>query len=453
MSFFFALVFIVLVFWRPQEWLVPQLYGLPLLDGVVYASLLGLLMETKMGRIRFPRQMPQAWLLIGLFLAAILSHVPHTYFDGIVATAPEMFKITFFALLLACVVDTEKRFRAVAAVFVVMACFMAIHALLQESRGYGFANQQPLWIPAIKNRPAHTRSLFFGIFSDPNDLAQVLTVSIPLAFLIFRNRILSLGVGTLVAVLLVQGVLATHSRGGLVAMAGTGAVMLSMMLPTRWFPFLMISMLLGALAMCPLSAGYLDMSAHERVIFWGMANEQFKHNILFGIGQGMFWQVASSMAAHNAFVHCYTEIGFVGYWFWFGLLGLGILGLWRTRRAMLWATDTDGRWLKFAAGMTLAAITGFSASAYFLSRAFVFPLFFLFAMMAVLPRLATERLAEEAEEDRQGDGADLQESTGEEQVQLLGSGKDIWLFNSVAAVISIVYIYFSIVLLNKAFYG
>ncbi len=154
---------------------------------------------------------------------------------------------------------------------------------------------------------------------------------------------------------------------------------------------------------------------------------------------------------NNAFVHCYTEIGIVGYWFWFGLLSLGILGVWRTRRAMQGAMGTDDEWLRWTAGLVLAAITGFSVSAYFLSRAFVFPFFFLCAMMAVLPRLATRMLEEESEE--QDEGSDQLDVPAEEQPNLLGSGKDIWILNSAVAVVSIFYIYFSIVLLNRAFYG
>jgi O-antigen ligase len=450
MSFFFALVFIVLVFWRPQEWLVPALYGWPMLDAVVYMSVLGVLLESKAGIIEFPRKLPQVWLLMALFVVCVFSHVPHTYFQGILDTIPVAFKITFFSLLLICVLDSDRRFRVVAGVFVAMACFMAVHALLQQSRGYGFGGQQPLWIPAIGNRPAHTRSQFFGIFSDPNDLAQMLTTALPFAFVVFRSRWLSLAFGSAVSWLLVEGVLSTHSRGGLVALAGIGGVVVALMFPKRWFPYLMAGMLLGAMALCPLSVGLLDQSAHDRVVFWGMANEKFKHNLLFGLGFGMFWQVANEKAAHNAFVHCYTEIGVVGYWVWFGLLSLGSLGIWRTRIALARARDLDGRWLRRSSGLVMAAAVGFCASAYFLSRAYVFPMFFLFAMMAAVPRLATQQLAGDEEAD-QGEGGG--EPVAEDQFELLGTGKDIWLFNSVATFVSIFYIYWSILLLNKAFYG
>jgi hypothetical protein len=45
----------ILVFWRPQDWLFPWLYGWPLLDIITIFSLVSLLMEGQAKQIRFPR--------------------------------------------------------------------------------------------------------------------------------------------------------------------------------------------------------------------------------------------------------------------------------------------------------------------------------------------------------------------------------------------------------------
>ena len=55
MTFFLTSLFMFLVFWRPQEWLFPFLYGLPILDGVVALAVLGLLIEDSAGTARVPR--------------------------------------------------------------------------------------------------------------------------------------------------------------------------------------------------------------------------------------------------------------------------------------------------------------------------------------------------------------------------------------------------------------
>ena len=96
--------------------------------------------------------------------------------------------------------------------------------------------------------------------------------------------------------------------------------------------------------------------------------------------------------------------------------------------------DSGAQWLRMYAGLTIAGLGGFCASAYFLSRAFVYPFFFLVAMLAALPPLAREYLSEDSP-------------------ALLDFGRDFMGLGTATAVGSMVYIYLSIVLLNKAFYG
>ena len=80
MSFFFLQLFIFVVFWRPQEWLVPALYGWPILDAVVFLSILGFMIEWDQGKIKVDTSRPQYFLLIGLFVAALMSILRiHTY--------------------------------------------------------------------------------------------------------------------------------------------------------------------------------------------------------------------------------------------------------------------------------------------------------------------------------------------------------------------------------------
>jgi len=433
MTFFFTFLFVFLVFWRPQEWLVTWLYGWNLLDGVFYLALLGLLIEVDAGRIRFPKDMPQVYLLGGLWFAGIMSHVAHTYFAGMMDTILPVFKVCFFTLLLFCVMDTPSRVRAVALMFVVMACFMSVNALLQERRGYGFAGIRPVYVGAKDGHPAYLRSTFFGIFEDPNDLAQMLVTSIPFAFAITKRRsFFGFLLGSGATWLFVRAMLATHSRGGIVALVATGAVMIVILLPVRWFPYLMSALLICGLALCPLSAGYLDDSAHDRVAFWGTANWVFKENPLFGVGWGMFGEyIEGDRAAHNAFVLCYTELGVFGYWFWFSLLQLGVVGAWRTKMVFKKPETQDQAWLARMAGLSIAAITGYCASAYFLTRAFVYPAFFLFALLGVLPWIARDHLPED-------------------HPRLIEPKRDLFLLCTLGTICSIFYIYFSIILLNKA---
>jgi putative inorganic carbon (hco3(-)) transporter len=433
MSFFFLSLFVCLVFWRPQEWLVPWLYGWPILNVIFAIALLAFFVEYQEGRIKARSGALQPYLLAGLWAATIMSHVANTYFAGVMETLPETYKPCIFTATFFYVLDRPSRLRTAALIFVVMSCVMAVHALMQSRLGYGFAGQPPILIPEIGNKPAHTRSLFFGIFEDPNDLAQMFATSIPFGFVITRKRSLwGFLLGCAVAWLLVAAILTTHSRGGYVGLAAVCAIMLALILPARWLPKMLVLIVLAALCLCPLSAAYMDMSAHDRVVFWGMANRVFKQNWLFGIGYNMFWQVASSRAAHNAFVYCYTELGVFGYFFWFSLLALAFRGAWRARIALGRAQTADQAWLKRFTGLSIAAMSGFITSSYFLSRAFIYPLFFLFAMLGALPFVARDHMS------------------GNHKL-VINVPTEFWI-GAVGALLSIFYIYYSIILLNKAFY-
>ena len=80
MTFVLSMLFMSLVFWRPQEWLMPWLFGWPVLDVIVYAALVTLTLEMNGGQIRLPTKAPQFYLLAGLWFASIMSHVANTYF-------------------------------------------------------------------------------------------------------------------------------------------------------------------------------------------------------------------------------------------------------------------------------------------------------------------------------------------------------------------------------------
>jgi hypothetical protein len=436
LTYFFTFIFMLLVFWRPQEWLATWLYGWPLLDAVVGLSLGALMIEANEGRLRLPIELPQIFMLAGLWAAAPISHIPHTYFAGMIGSILPVFKICFFTLLLFIVLDRTSRLRTMAWLFVAMACFMAVHSYLQQRRGYGFAGAWPVYIPPIGDAPGYHASRFYGIFADPNDLGQFFVSCIPLAFCLTRHRTLHgflLGCG--ISAFLLTALAHCHSRGAMVGLAAVVATFVLTWLPDRWFPIMLALGMVAALGMCPFAGAFLDESARDRVVFWGFANYIFKRNPIFGLGYGMFWQVVpKSRAAHNAFVSCYTELGLLGYWFWFGLIQLGVISAWKTRLALKDVQGDDAVWLKRFARYSLCAMMGFCGSSYFLSRTFLYPMFFFMAMLGVLPVVARRYLPEE-------------------KLPHFDFRKDVLLMVSLGSLGSVIYIYVSILLLNRAWGG
>jgi putative inorganic carbon (HCO3(-)) transporter len=436
MTFPLTLIFIWLVFWRPQEWLFPWMFGLPFLDAVIYMALLGLLMEGSQQTIKMPKT-PALKLAIGLWFASIMSHVAHTYFQGILNTYQETFKISLLLVLLLIVINTVNRARAVVLMFILAAIVMSAHAILQAKTGVGFGGGRPLvwWHPVKYEWILQTQ--FFGIFNDPNDLGQILLTAIPLVFAFPRrlNPVAFMMAGGVVW-LIATALLTTRSRGSLVGVVAMAACVVFMKLPTRWLPYVATLGLIVGLGMCALGgAGLLDESARERVVFWGDANRAFKASPLFGIGYGMFAEITEKgRAGHNAFVVCYTELGFFGYWFWFNLMTLGLIGCWRTRAAFQRPKTAVEAYLKRLAGLGIAAMAGFAASSYFLSRAYVYPFFFLFGLLNAIAVIAQRQLPEDHR-------------------PLLNFRKDVLMTGTLATAASIVYVYVSVLLLNRAYGG
>ncbi|MFU8780016.1 MAG: O-antigen ligase family protein, partial [Kiritimatiellia bacterium] len=297
--------------------------------------------------------------------------------------------LSFFGILLFGCCSSPRHLRWIARAFVIMALLMAFHALLQDVRGYGFAGHRPVmsWRPNVDYLVPRTR--FFGIFDDPNDMGQFLATAMPLCFVFFKKQnILTIVLSIAMVSYLYLGFATTLSRGsmiGLLASICVAAVML--IFRRRYLPVLLVGLMLG-LAVIPFSGRFLG-DAWERVNLWGEANWAFRTKPIFGIGLGMQTDYLSeSKVAHNAYVSAYAELGVFGFFFWIALIWVAAVGLLQTRSALWNTQDPEGRYLHRFSAWGLSAFAGFCASAFFLSRSFIFPLFFLTAMFGAVPFLA-----------------------------------------------------------------
>lgn len=433
MSFSLLLIFVFFVFWRPQEWLVPGLYGWPILDVVVFVSVLLMMIEWDSGKIPIDKRRPQYFLLGGLFFSAIMSHLANTYIQGLIDNWIDAFRICFFGLLFFTNMTSISRLRIVTRIFVIMAIFMCFHALLQQTRGYGFGGLEPImsWRPDLDYKVP--RSLFFGIFGDPNDLAQLFATAMPLSFLFLKKKsFIGICIGVAYCWYMYQGIESCWSRGSLL---GCIAAIITVFV-MWWGPKKLYSMTLSlgacALLIAISFSGAWDGSAMDRVNFWGEANRIFVTKPIFGVGLGMIREyISDSRALHNAYVTAYSELGVFGYFFWFSLLMVAMNGMSGARRVLLEKVRTpDEEWLLRFTVWGMAGLCSFATTSFFLSRAFVFPLFFLLAMCGSVPFLV--------ERDNDSEypvwAMDIK--------QTLKMGIPISLG-------SIVYIYYAIIMINK----
>ena len=97
--------------------------------------------------------------------------------------------------------------------------------------------------------------------------------------------------------------------------------------------------------------------------------------------------------------------------------------------------NDDEAYLYRFAGLATAALGSFAASAYFLSRTFIFPLFFLIAVLNAIPFVAQR------------------EVWPEDEPPPIVPKRDVLTIGTIGVLLSIIYIYFSILVLNRVAHG
>lgn len=229
------------------------------------------------------------------------------------------------------------------------------------------------------------------------------------------------------------GVYATQSRGGFL---GFGVMLLTFQrrfLSVKqfiWAAALGVLLLTVVAPSRVVEIGLLEDAATDRVVFWGEANYAFKQTPLFGVGYGMITEyVQKDRAIHNSYVQAYADLGVLGYIFWFGLLLIALVGCWQIGTLQ---PDTEEerqlvRWANFA----VPGLAGLYASAYFLSRTYHLPLYVILGMCGAAYNISGVRVGFDQ----------LNSFCGIDR-------KRAWL-GPALAVASIVFIYASILLVNR----
>jgi hypothetical protein len=366
MAFGFLVIYVLVLLVRPQEWYEP-VRGFELVNVAAILTIFAAFINPSSGQ----KLTGTVWrnkhgrLMWGLLLGVVLSQLVHGRVRGGVDAFLEFGKCCVLLFMTMTLVENPKRLRRMMWVIVTSAAIFCIHGIMQIKTGYGFANVEPFG--SFFDRDFRVQGT--GMFQDPNDFAMLYVVAIPFVFTFLQTDTMILGkffvAASFPAMLYV--LYYTQSRGGVV---GLGAMLLAYV----WFStrtailrFLMISAVLGAVvALGPARARetVYEGSASGRIMQWGYGNQFLKQNPLFGIGYQR-WLDYSDQVAHNSFVTCYGELGLFGYSFWFSLLWLVLRSVYKIVR--LEPLDRGTR--RLAIGL-FAALVGFYASAFFLTRTY-----------------------------------------------------------------------------------
>jgi O-antigen ligase len=347
---------VVLDYFKPQEY-VPFLAGLPLLYVFTALTLLGFLVDLRLG---VSRLVPAPQLAVGLlFLAwSLLSNVPNG--------APELLRKSFTVLvpfslffLIAHVVQTFRALQVLMAVVLAIGLGLAAVGTHQGLAPWGCHRLRgnDLTNLVFDGRPCDPedrdscyvqgeaepgaryacervgllgtqtvggRVRFRGTIEDPNELAIVVTTVIAVAFAFFDRR---RGLRTfllLAATVLLAGTCAvlTRSRGGQVVFL----VVLGVYFVKR---FGLRGLALGAAGAAPIlllggrRGEEAAASASERINAWYAGIDMLRYSPLLGVGLSRFGE-HHYLTAHNAYVQTAAELGLPGMVLWLAVIYLSV---------------------------------------------------------------------------------------------------------------------------------
>jgi O-antigen ligase len=274
----------------------------------------------------------QTYLLAGFIVAIALSQVAHGWLAGVVESWHLFLPSAAVFFFIVANVTTIRRLKIVTLAAVASCLVVTVEALCGYYAGYHdgmFVLLTNISSPQDDVIGQLTRIRGAGFLSDPNDLAQILLIALPLAFIAWRRgRMVSNFFVVLVpSALLLWTTYLTHSRGGLLALAAVALLAARKKLGTSASTALAAVFILGMLALDFTGGrGISAADGADRLEAWANGLEMFKSAPVFGIGFNSFTDLYE-ITAHNSFVLCLAELGLLGSTLWVALLVTTTTGL------------------------------------------------------------------------------------------------------------------------------
>tara|TARA_R110002095_G_scaffold203245_1_gene185072 strand:+ start:3460 stop:4944 length:1485 start_codon:yes stop_codon:yes gene_type:complete len=403
-AYFLFLMVNITLFLRPAE-LMPALADFPIYEMLILSSFFFSLDQIKYSlQIPMLKRQPITLCAIGVLLAVALSHATHMYFYGIHTSTISFLKIILYYVMLVSIIDSPQRLKGLLKTVAIASSLMILLCVIDYSGIFDFE-----FIKHISDRDGVSdageevrvfRMRGTGIFQDPNDLAVLIVTTGILCLYFFNDPSASpLRFFWIVSmVILGIGLIYTRSRGGLLTLGIAGMVFV---LPKYGKKAAIACALVGMAGMTVLAGrqGNIDLNSgtgHDRIVLWREGLSALKSaDLFFGIGQGTYSDLAG-LAAHNSYVHAFTELGIFGGTLFIGCFFFAGLGLYRLARFQssnqgrpIFRNRELERYLPYA-GAILAAWCGGMMS---LSRCYVVPTYMIVGVSAAYLNLAGASLA------------------------------------------------------------
>jgi putative inorganic carbon (HCO3(-)) transporter len=373
------LLFMVVYCARPEDW-IPGLSHVPFAKIAGVLALLALMFSLRQIHCSLPREVIYLTLLVGqLFVAGVLSPV---WRGGAVQSTLDFAKVLLIVIVMSLAVNTASRLRRL---IFIQAASVAVITAVAVWRGHLLLGRLEGTLGAN--------------YSDPNDLALAIIISLPLclASLLLSGSSLRKAAWALAILVMLYTVFLTGSRGGFLALIVTTAVFLWEFAIRGRRRYLLALAVLAGVILWQFSGGMLvgrlkgtfnpneDTaaaygSAEARQQLLWRSIEVTKQHPLFGVGPGNFQEISGFWhETHNAFTQTSAEGGVPAFILYVLILWCGFKNLKATKRLV-----RDRKEYLLLARALLASLAGYVAGSMFLSVAYAFFPYFLVAYTTAL---------------------------------------------------------------------
>lgn len=319
-------------------------------------------------------------------------------------------KIAIMVFAIAWMVREEKQFALLARMIVIAGIAIGMVALHNKANGIGLVEGTRVTIAR------DIRS----VLGDPNDLALVLSFPISFAAGLALTKGLGRGsrlLGVVGYLVIANAILATQSRGGLLAIVAVSGVFALYRIKSKLMIMVLAGVaLLALLAMAGISgrssggAGEsgIDESAQGRLYAWEAAFNMANTHPLTGVGLNNFtsnyffysphWD-GMNHAVHSTWFGVMAETGYLGLAVFLTLSIKLVISMRRLVNGLLplYQTGQCSAVLFSTAQATLAGLAGFMVSGTFLTQGFTWPLYILLAV-SVAVSAAGNRIIQQQQE-------------------------------------------------------
>jgi O-antigen ligase len=388
------LLFMVVYCARPEDW-IPGLSNAPLAKIAGILALIAFLLS--IGQIR-QRLSPEVIFLL-LLTVQLFATVPMSpvWKGGAFQKTVDFAKVGLIVLVMVMAVNTANRLRQL--LFIHATSVAAISAVA-------------VW----KGRMLSGRlnGVLNGNYSNPNDLALSLVISLPLClYLLFLTKnALWRAAWALAMLVMVYAVFLTGSRAGFATLAISSAVCLWEFAVRGRRPYLVVCGVVVGIVLWVSSgaivgqrlkgtfdsnedvAASYSSSEQRQQLLWQSIKVTAQHP-LFGVGPGNFQQISGNWhETHNSYTQMSSEGGIPALIFYLLILSYGFKNIRRTKQL-----STRKKEFRLLAGALNASLAGFVVGSFFASDAYQFFPYFLVAYTTTLLRVATKCASESRKDE------------------------------------------------------